>query len=60
MGPCCYFEFSLLELDRPDHMYYVWISVYMGCASHKHRNGPNVCIGGEVYKRDKIYYLLRV
>lgn len=60
MGPCCYFEFSLLELDRPDHMYSVWLSVYMGCASHRHRNGPNVCIGGEVYKRDKIYYLLHV
>lgn len=34
----------------------------MGCVSHNHRDGPKVCIGGEVYtlKLNRHYYLVHV
>lgn len=46
---CLFCVLTMKDLKRVIRYVYVYINVYMGSVSHDHRDGPNVCIGGEDY-----------
>lgn len=46
---CLFCVFTMKDLKRVVRCVYVLINVYTGSVSHNHRDGPNVCIGGEDY-----------